>query len=148
MARAMATPWRSPPDSWPTNRQRREDLRGEADLAHQPFGFLELLPGVEEAQPADDFRAHEDVAHDRLLDAEGAVLEDRLDAGIARTGAVPVSDGLARMRISPAVGLMTPARILIKVDLPAPLSPIRPTTSPRSTCRSTRRGRRPGHTTW
>src|SRR6185436_18015327 len=41
------------------------------------------------------------------------------------------------MRISPAVGLTTPARILIRVDLPAPLSPIRPTTSPRSTCRST-----------
>ena len=45
--------------------------------------------------------------------------------------------GLPRTRISPLVGLTTPARILISVDLPAPLSPIRPTTSPRSTCRLT-----------
>ena len=37
--------------------------------------------------------------------------------------------GLPRTRISPLVGLTTPERILISVDLPAPLSPIRPTTS-------------------
>ena len=35
-----------------------------------------------------------------------------------------------RTRMSPEVGGTTPARILTKVDFPAPLSPMRPTTSP------------------
>src|SRR6266478_1150836 len=39
--------------------------------------------------------------------------------------------------ISPRSGRWTPARILIKVDLPAPLSPTRPHTSPGGTSRFT-----------
>src|SRR5580692_6431801 len=41
------------------------------------------------------------------------------------------------MRIVPALGAVTPPRIFIIVDLPAPFSPIRPSTSPRSTRRLT-----------
>ena len=40
-------------------------------------------------------------------------------------------------RLMREIGFTTPARILISVDLPAPLSPMSPTTSPRSTLRLT-----------
>ena len=36
------------------------------------------------------------------------------------------------INISPESGLYTPTNVLINVDLPAPLSPIKPTTSPLS----------------
>ncbi|MGY4318693.1 hypothetical protein ACVWW1_008020 [Bradyrhizobium sp. JR3.5] len=41
------------------------------------------------------------------------------------------------MRITPALGAITPASTRISVDLPAPFSPIRPSTSPRQTRRLT-----------
>src|SRR3954447_24916260 len=44
-----------------------------------------------------------------------------------------------RMRIRPASGFWKPEMILINVDLPAPLSPSRPRTSPLRRCRSTSR---------
>ena len=37
---------------------------------------------------------------------------------------------LPLISISPSSGLYTPTSVLINVDLPAPLSPIKPTTSP------------------
>ena len=42
-----------------------------------------------------DLAAHEDVADDRLLDGERAVLEHGLDAGIARARGVPMGLDLA-----------------------------------------------------
>ena len=42
------------------------------------------------------------------------------------------------MRITPSLGSTTPPRIFIRVDLPAPFSPISARTSPRSTRRLTR----------
>ena len=51
-----------------------------------------------------------------------------IPASRERAALQPVT-GLPRTRISPLVGLTTPERILISVDLPAPLSPISPTTS-------------------
>ena len=42
------------------------------------------------------------------------------------------------MRITPSLGSTTPPRIFIRVDLPAPFSPISARTSPRSTRRPTR----------
>ena len=41
------------------------------------------------------------------------------------------------MRMLPALGAATPPRIFISVDLPAPFSPISPSTSPRMTRRLT-----------
>ena len=41
-------------------------------------------------------------------------------------------------RIMPPVGSMTPPITFIRVDLPAPFSPIRPITSPRDTEKLTR----------
>src|SRR5215207_7640083 len=50
------------------------------------------------------------------------------------------------MMIDPDEGATTPPRIFIKVDLPAPFSPIRPKTSPLWTVRSTpRRAITPGY---
>src|SRR4028119_2107867 len=50
------------------------------------------------------------------------------------------------MMIDPDEGGTTPPRIFIKVDLPAPFSPIRPKTSPLRTVRSTpRRAITPGY---
>src|SRR5437868_3437947 len=48
-----------------------------------------------------------------------------------------MSTFLPSMRISPWSGRCTPDRILISVDLPAPLSPTRPTDSPSAITRST-----------
>src|SRR5579884_2874455 len=46
---------------------------------------------------------------------------------------------LPSTKISPLSGMFTPAMVLIRVDLPAPLSPTRPTTSPEYTSKSTPR---------
>src|SRR5713226_1003869 len=42
--------------------------------------------------------------------------------------------GLPRIRALPAVGKISPIRSLMVVDLPAPFGPIKPNTSPDSTC--------------
>src|ERR1700730_4173512 len=55
---------------------------------------------------------------------------------IADLGEV-ISTGRPSILISPRSGRWTPERILINVDLPAPLSPTRPHTSPGWTSRST-----------
>src|SRR5260370_15969816 len=55
---------------------------------------------------------------------------------IADLGEV-ISTGRPSILISPRSGRWTPERILISVDLPAPLSPTRPHTSPGWTSRST-----------
>ncbi len=95
MARASATPCRSPPESRPTIEFRREDFRGEADLAHQPLGLGAFARAVEKAQRISQLAPEEDVADDRLLDAERAVLKHGLDAGVARARRAPVRLALA-----------------------------------------------------
>ena len=77
------------------DRVRREHLRGEADLAHQPLGLADFLVDLEEAEAAGELAAHEDVADDRLLDRERPVLEHGLDAGLARPRRVPAGHRLA-----------------------------------------------------
>src|SRR5205814_2684578 len=57
-------------------------------------------------------------------------------ASIAARG-VPNATGTSARRISPAVGLSTPARTSMSVDSPAPFAPTRACTSPASAERST-----------
>ena len=69
---------------------------------------------------------------------ERQVLVDRLDAerlGVARSSGS--STGAPSTRISPASAGSTPERILISVDLPAPLWPSSPSTSPAARSRLT-----------
>src|SRR5918993_5600486 len=49
----------------------------------------------------------------------------------------PALTGAPEMRISPSVGSMTPAMLLINVDFPAPLGPTMQCTSPGITSKST-----------
>ena len=102
MARASATPCRSPPESCPTIELGREHLRGETDLAHQPLGLGPLPRAIEKAQRMGQLATEEDVAHDRLLHAERAVLEHRLDAGVARARRVPARLALTAHQNFPA----------------------------------------------
>ena len=102
MARASATPCRSPPESWPTIELGREHFRGEADFAHQPLRLGALAPAVEKAEGIGHFAPQEDVARDGLLDAERAVLKHGLYAGVARARRVPVGLALAAHQYFPA----------------------------------------------
>ena len=95
MARARATPCRSPPESCPTIESGVEHFRGEADLAHQPLGFGALACAVEKADRVGQFASKEDVARNGLLDAERAVLEHCLNTGVARACGIPAGLALA-----------------------------------------------------
>ena len=97
----------------------------------------------------------EDVVGDRQLGREREVLVDDLDAACRATRAASGSRACSpSTRSEPYVGCTAPQRIFRSVDLPAPLSPTRPTTSPRLTlevdvlrarrgCRSSARSRAP-----
>ena len=85
--------------------------------------------GAEGARPA-DLAGEEHVAGDveRRRDGEGLV--DGLDPGLAGLLRAAEGDPLAVDEISPASGTIAPDRHLIRVDLPAPLSPMTASTSP------------------
>ena len=87
--------------------------------------------------PTDEFQRlapDEQVAGDRHGRDHRIVLVDGLDAErSSRASGLRMSTGSPSIRISPWSGRCTPERILISVDLPAPLSPTRPSASPRST---------------
>ena len=74
--------------------------------------------------------AEEEIARDIDRVAERQVLIDHLDAR-GRASAGEVKDtGLPSISIVPASGMTAPDSTLLNVDLPAPLSPTRPRTSP------------------
>ena len=135
----MAMPWRSPPE-----RLRDRRIDGDADAAKADrllqdlVGDLLLRLDVDEAEAVGDLAADEEVAPERLLLGERLVLVDGLDREIvgharpnSRRGRSP---GRGR-RCGPRSARSTPVITLISVDLPAPLSPIRPTISLRPMAR-------------
>ena len=95
-ARAIATPWRSPPDIDADERLRRDRLRGEAqELEHQLLGLGPHAAHVEQAEPSRPLAAHEDVPPERLLVGERALLVDGLDPELAGTLDRQVADVLS-----------------------------------------------------
>ncbi len=89
------------------------------------------LGDLEEPERPGDRPAHEDVAPQRQLLGERALLEDGLHA--QRAGPLDVEAvhlPARRTGSRPPSGWCTPVMILIRVDLPAPLSPSSPSTSP------------------
>ena len=123
----------------PAHEVARPRLRFE--LAEQLAGALVHGARVEElerAEAAADLAAEEDIGRGGQVVAEREVLIDDLDAVLARPRPACGNGPAGRCsRISPLVGGKLPAMILTSVDLPAPLSPIRPSTSPGSRSRST-----------
>ena len=113
-----------------------------AELAHHPRAPpRRIAAAVEQAngpKPRAALAAEEDVGGNVEVAAEREVLVDHLDAGGARVERAaeahlaPVeADGSRRRRVEPE-------RIFTSVDLPAPLSPMRPTASAAPILRSTR----------
>ena len=102
-----------------------------------------LLGRLDEAPAVGDLAAGEEIAPQRLLLAQRLLLIDRLDAAARGPAAPsnPTTGGSAGRgyRGRPEVGRCTPVTILIRVDLPAPLSPTRPTISLLPTAKSTLR---------
>ena len=119
------------------DRVGREHFRGEADLAHQPLGLGALALAVEKAERIGQFAAEEDVARDRLLHAERAVLEHGLDAGVARARGVPVRLALAAHQDFAARRLDRAGEHLDQRRFAGAVVAERPTTSPRSTWKLT-----------
>ena len=68
---------------------------------------------------------------------EVELLEDRGDAGRLRGARIGEPRAAPSIRISPASGSITPERMFISVDLPAPFSPSSAWISPRSRSKST-----------
>ena len=95
MARAMATPWRSPPESCPTIECGVKTFEVKPISRISRPGLADLLVDLEKAEASGELAAHEDVADDRLLHGERAVLKHRLDARLARARGVPAGDRLA-----------------------------------------------------
>ena len=128
----------------------RERLDGLADVldgqqpevGEQPLGVAAACPGVEhpehrpeDARPA-PFAAEEHVGGDVQRGAHREALVHGLDARRARLQGARKCTGWPSSRISPASGMTAPQRHLMSVDLPAPLSPMTPSTSPGSSSKS------------
>ena len=130
--RAIATAWRWPPD---ISRTRWRGRRFGLEFGEQFAGALVHRVVVEPPDRPDplDLAAQEHVGGGRKIVAQREVLVDDLDALLARFDGLVEMDRLAVERISPDVGGKFPAITLTSVDLPAPLSPIKPRTSPGST---------------
>ena len=96
-----------------------------------------MIEPAERADAALDLAPEEHVGGGGQIVAERQVLIDDLDALLARFDRLVEMHVLAAERISPWVGGKLPAMTLTSVDLPAPLSPMRPSTSPSSSVMST-----------
>ena len=93
----MARPWRSPPERPRDRGVRRQHRRREAHLlGHQPLGDAPHLGDVEEPAAVADGAADEDVAPERLLVGQRALLVDGLDAQRAGLLDRQAGDGLRR----------------------------------------------------
>ena len=127
----MATAWRWPPDIFRTrSRGRVSDLSSSNSSAERSIiACLSRIPNGQTALL--HFAAEKDVLRGRQVVGERQVLVDDLDPLGAR---VDRACGNGRpcppSRSSPSLGGKLPAMSLTMVDLPAPLSPMRPTTSP------------------
>ena len=85
MARPMAMPWRSPPESCLTVESTAMPTpRKPIDLVRISRGDRLLLLDVDEAEAVGDLAADEEVAPERLLLAERLVLVDGLDRQVMR----------------------------------------------------------------
>ena len=108
------------------------------DVDQDLLGDL-LLLDVDEAEAVGDLPADEEIAPQRLLLGQRLVLIDRLDRKVVRHAdriVARLSSLVADEDAARRVGASTPVMTLISVDLPAPLSPIRPTISLRPMARS------------
>ena len=137
--RATATYWRWPPESVPTSLRtlgivtaRRES--SSPSLLHRR---LVELPRDRPAPGAISSLPEEQVGDDVEVVAERQVLVDGRDPQAGRVLGHGVRDLLAVERC-PGSAAWIPAIVLTSVDLPAPLSPTRATTSPALTSKSTR----------
>ena len=144
--RAIATAWRWPPDICRPGRAagsptsaRRTARRRARYMAPCSRGSRTARSRLPELAPEKDVRRRRQVVAERqvLIDDLDAVLRAPRPAGGSARRWPSMRDAAVRS------GGKLPAMILTSVDLPAPLSPIRPTTSPGSSVRSTRR-RAPG----
>ena len=142
IARAMAMVCRWPPESDATC------VRTLGMLTDEPLEqLLDLLLHADLVEPADE------LAHPRraLLAPEEQVVDDvevvaerevLVHGGDAERGRRPVASAsmapaCPRRGLTPSSGGTMPAMVLTSVDLPAPLSPTRATTSPARTSKST-----------
>ena len=110
------------------------------EFAEQFAGALGHRLVVEPAERPDaalDLAAQEHIGRGRQVVAEREVLIDDLDALLARLDRLVKMDRFAVDADFAVGGGKLPAMTLTSVDLPAPLSPIRPRTSPASSVRST-----------
>ena len=113
---------------------RRVGVDVEVVLLGQLDDALAGGRAVEGAEgPCDALGAERDRLDDVEHGHELEVLVDHADPGVDRLGAGPRRPASSpSMRISPESGLYRPDRMFIRVVLPAPFSPSRPSTSPRS----------------
>ena len=139
IARPIAMPCRSPPERLATVESTvMPTPRKPIDVEQDPSGDLLLALDVDEAEAVGDLPADEEIAPQRLLLGERLVLIDGLDREFVRHADRIVAEArsrVSRTKMRPAVGGSTPVITLISVDLPAPLSPIRPTISLRPIAR-------------
>ena len=111
-----------------------------ADVGERPLGLglHRALPQEAEAeQVAVQLAPHEEVGDGVDIGAQAEVLVDRFDTQRLGVRRAREANRAPSNQIRPADGSSEPETILIRVDLPAPLSPSRPTTSPARTSRLT-----------
>ncbi|GAA0932041.1 hypothetical protein GCM10009560_37430 [Nonomuraea longicatena] len=94
---------------------------------------------VEEAPPAPGKRAGVDVLGDGHVGDDLGLLADDADAVAARVGGERRSRGWSSRRTRPRSGRWSPFRILMRVDFPAPFSPMSALTRPGGKSRVTSR---------
>ena len=131
MARAIAICWRWPPDIAPTWAVHERTVAPSSANA-APAGamaFSSMKPELPE-DPLRGISAEEHVLHRVEVRGQGQVLVDHLDPEGRGVLGVAMSTGWPSKSISPESTARLPESALTSVDLPAPLSPMRATTSP------------------
>ena len=122
----------------PAHRLGHVDL--DAEQLHQPPRIARHLRPRHAAKRRAAGAAEHEILGDRQVGEGDRLLVDQRDAELLRDDRSRDLDRLAVEReASPRVGRCTPARILAKVDLPAPFSPSSAWISPRLRSRSTSR---------
>ena len=121
-ARAIATVWRSPPDSVPTawsGPRRWIPIFAISSMATR----LAVLKSMSRSGPT-FLRGSRPIQKLRVTDISGIIARCwytvAIPASIASRGSSKLT-GAPSMYICPRVGLCTPAMVLMKVDLPAPV---------------------------
>ena len=134
-ARAMETTWRWPPESWPTS----TSTLGRSMPMSCSWLLVMVFISSSRSRPrlVVSSLPRKKLRHTDIWSTTARVWYTVAMPALRASRGLPNTVGLLSTKILPEVGGWSPARVLMRVDLPAPLSPRTQVTVPSSTVRLT-----------